>query len=160
MLELDQVSIWDVIEPTQILKKQQPQIENLKFVWYRGGFFEIGATNINMLTIEYDKGIRKVTYVVDRKGYMDQIVTETEIIKENIFWKNINRIVFSDIKLSMSRNTFTEDRFCIKVNNDKILAGPYISKKTDKQFSKFLKLINVEDVFENLDNLLSKYIDE
>lgn len=157
MQELNQVSIWEVVEPTKIINIEQPEIFNLKYSWYRGGFFKINSISCNMYSIEINNNIRKYTIVIDRNGKMDQITFENEIPKPKIFWRNINKIIFNSIKLSNSINTFDENRFCIRVNNKKILAGPDVSKKRDKNLTKFLKLIDVEGVENKIKELIIKY---
>lgn len=156
-IKLDQVSIWEVIEPTKIMIKQQNEIKKIKFSWYRGGFFEIDSISCNMITIEIENNIRKITYVVDRHGNMDQITCENEILKPHLFWKNINKIIFSNIEINIPRDAFIEDRFCIRVNDEKILAGPFINKKRDKDLVKFFKYIDLETALKNIDEIIKKY---
>ena len=156
-LDWDQVSRGEVVEPKKKIKKEQKEIRKIKYTWYRGGFFEINSIGCNLINIEIENDIKKTTYTIDRHGYMDQIILESKIAKPNLFWKNINKIIFSEIEINIPKNTFVEDRFCIRANEEKVLAGPDVSRKRDKNLTKFLKYIDVVNTFEKLDEILIKY---
>ncbi|MEG0282102.1 MAG: hypothetical protein RR594_03235 [Clostridia bacterium] len=138
-------------------EKEQEYIDKIRYTWYSGAFFDISGVSCNTFNIQIKDNIRKLTIIIDRAGKMDQLVFENEIEKPNLFWKNINKIIYKNIEIKYSKNVFMEDKFIIKGNNKKLLSGSDSGKKRDKDLNKFLKLIDVQSAKAKIEELIKKY---